>query len=164
MNRKIDRTLPFVFAPTCKVVAINYPENPHHPGSLEFCGDYWEHLLTEFFTDERFKNFGIFVDTDNGMTAKAIEVSFDYNTPDEIIQDICEEAIRYMSCKVKPEFDFAQIVTLNSKNPELAPWNGEFLTVMGLDEDNDIDDNGFKYLLRDKNHVTISAYQHELEA
>ena len=99
MNKKYDRTLPFVFAPSCNVVAINYPENPYHPGSLEFCGDYWEHLLTEFFTDERVKNFGIFVDTDNGMTAKAIEVSFDYSTPDEIIQDICEEAIRYMSCK-----------------------------------------------------------------
>ena len=159
MDRKIDRTLPFVFAPTCKVVAINYPENPYHPGSLEFCGDYWEHLLTEFFTQKRFSRFGVQVDTDNGMTAKAIEVCFAYETPDEIIKNICEEAIRYMDAKVHPIYKTGDIVVLISKDVEHQQWNGQKMTIVGLDEDNDIDDNGFKYLVKSQDGTIISVFE-----
>ena len=162
MSKKIDRTLPFVFAPTCKVVAINYPENPYHPGCLEFCGDYWEHLLTEFFRQDRFSRFIEGIDTENGMTAKAIEINFAYSTPDDIIQDICEEAVRYMSEKVKPQLSSGDYVVINSKRNEMKDWNGKAATVIGLDEENDIDDNGFKYLLRDKDGNMLTAYECEL--
>ena len=158
-----NRTLPFVFVPCCKVVSINYPENPDNPGCLEFCGDYWEHLLMKFFQQKRFLNFVEGFDIDNGMTAKAIEVSFAYSTPDHIIQDICEEAVRYMSIKTHPEFRRANVVTVNSTRAEIKSWNGREVFVLGLDEENDIDDNGFKYLLRDKTGITFTAYENELE-
>jgi hypothetical protein len=159
MKRRIDRTLPFVFKPQCKVVSIDYPEDPYKPGCLEFCGEHWEHFLMEFFTQKRFSRFGVYVDTENGMTAKAIEVSFAYDTPDEIIKDICEEAIQYMSTKVHPIYQPGESVVLISKDIEQQQWNGQKMTVIGLDEDNDIDENGFKYLLRAKDGTVISAFE-----
>lgn len=163
MKKRINRTLPFVFKPQCKVVSIDYPEDPHNPGCLEFCGEYWEHLLHEFFTQKRFSRFGVYVDTENGMTAKAIEVSFAYETPDEIIQNICEEAIRYMRAKIRPIYQSGESVVLVANDIELQKWNGQKLTVVGLDQDNDIDENGFKYLLRDSDGSVISAFEHNLD-
>ena len=36
------------------------------------------------------------VDLDTGMSADAVRISFKYDTPDEMIKEICEKAIEYM--------------------------------------------------------------------
>jgi hypothetical protein len=64
-----------------------------------------------------------------------------------------------MSAKVHPVYNPGESVILISNDIELQKWNGQKLTVVGLDQGNDIDENGFKYLLRDKDGTVISAFE-----
>lgn len=77
-----------------KEVSLMYPDSEERRYCLEYVFEEEElEKLCNFF-----KQYDCVwdVDTDVGMSADAIRVSFKYDTPDETIKEICEKAIDLM--------------------------------------------------------------------
>ena len=77
-----------------KTVALVYPDSKINPICLQYCFGFEESKKLYRFFDECDCVYDI--DTDVGMTANAIFVSFKYDTPDEVVKEICEKAIELM--------------------------------------------------------------------
>lgn len=77
-----------------KEVSLVYPDSEERRYCLEYIFEEEElEKLCDFF--KRY-NCVLDIDTDVGMSADAIRVSFKYDTPDEIVKEICKKAIEFM--------------------------------------------------------------------
>lgn len=165
MKRPRNRTLPLKFAPYAKVVCLNYPDNIEQPHCLEFCGTYWENLLDAFFRNnpEIYRHIH-YLDTDLGMTAGAIEIGFKYETTDELIEHICNQAIQMMQVATTPIFKVGQSALFKSAYLiHSKQYDGcEVIIKRLLTEDEcDIDMVGFGYEVETNGEI-FHAYQDEL--
>ena len=77
-----------------KEVSLVYPDSEERRHCLEYIFE--EEELEELCNF--FKQYDCVwdVDTYTGMSADAIRISFKYETPDEIVKEICEKAIEFM--------------------------------------------------------------------
>lgn len=164
MERPRNRTLPLKFAPYAKVVCLNYPDNIEKPNCVEFCGTHWEDLLDDFFRNnpEIYRHIH-YLDTDLGITAGAIEIGFKYETTDELIEHICNQAIQMMQVATTPIFKVGQSALFKTTQSDLVQYNNcEVIVKCLLTEDEcDIDEVGFMYEV-ETNGETFQAYQDEL--
>ena len=160
MKRPRNRTLPLKFEPLVKIVALQYPDNIEKRGCLEYCGSYWENLLDDFF---RKWECVCEIDTNVGMSADAIRVSFKYDTPDELIKEICNQAIQMMQVATTPMFKVGQSALFKTTQSDLLQYNDCEVIVKRLltEEECDIDYVGFMYEVT-TNGETFQAYQDEL--
>ncbi len=164
MKRPRNRTLPLIFEPYAKVVWLNYPDNIEKPHCLEFCGTHWEHLLCDFFiNNDEVYDLIHGIDTNMGMTAHAIEIAFKYDTPDNVIEEICNRAIQMMQVATTPIFKVGQSALFKTTQSDLLQYNDcEVIIKRLLTEDEcDIDEVGFMYEV-ETNGETFQAYQDEL--
>ena len=164
MKRPRNRSLPLTFEPYAKVVQLNYPDNIENPVCLEYCGSHWADLLDDFFrNNEEIYQHIHQLGTDLGMTAGAIEIYFKYDTPNELIEDICNKAIKMMQVATIPIFNGGQSAIFNTTQGDLVQYNGcEVIVRRLLTEDEcDIDEVGFMYEVS-VNGETFHAYQDEL--
>lgn len=88
INRKNKLSIDFY----CKEISLVYPDKDN---------TFLEYIFEEDELDKLYNFFNAYdcvldVDTDTGMTADAIRVSFKYDTPDEVVKEICEKAIEFM--------------------------------------------------------------------
>ena len=162
-DKKRDRTIPLKFAPYCKTVCLEYPM---HEGTnyLEYGGCYWEGILYNFLHDnEEIYAHIIELDTDVGMTADIIRISFKYETPDDVIENICNQAIQFMLKATQPAFSVGQTAIFNTHDSDLIQHNNSEVEIHRIltDEECDIDDVGFMYEVT-RNGEIFEAYQDEL--
>lgn len=165
MKKPINRTLPFKFEPYAKVVWLNYPDDTEDPNCLEFCGTHWEDLLFNFFiNNEEIHDFVIEVDTNMGMTNRAIEIHFRYYTSDEMIEHICNQAIEMMKVATQPKFKIGQLAIFQTHQSDLMIYNNCDVTIQRVltDDECDIDDVGFMYEVITFNGNVFQAFQDEL--
>jgi hypothetical protein len=95
INRKHKLSIDF----DCKNVSLVYPDRGKSKTYLEY-----------IFEDDELDKLSNFlnaydcvldVDLDTGMSSDAVRISFKYDTPDEIVKDICNKAIEFMwGCNV----------------------------------------------------------------
>lgn len=164
MKRPRNRTLPLTFKPYSKVVLLNYPDNIMNPACLEYCGTHWENLLYDFFrNNEEIYQHVYSLQTNLGMTAGAIEILFKYDTPDELIEEICNRAIQMMQVATTPMFKVGQSALFKTTQSDLLQYNNcEVIVKRLLTEDEcDIDEVGFMYEVT-TNGEAFQAYQDEL--
>lgn len=164
MKRSRNRTLPLTFEPYAKVVWLNYPDNIEAPHCLEFCGTHWEDLLYDFFrNNEEIYQHIHQLDTDLGMTAGAIEIHFKYDTPNELIEHICNQAIQMIQVAATPIFEVGQSALFKTNQSDLLQYNDceVFIKRLLTEDECDIDDVGFMYEV-EANGETFQAYQDEL--
>ncbi len=164
MKRARDRTLPLALERYAKVVFLNYPDNIENPGCLEYCGTHWENLLYDFFrNNEEIYNYIWQLGTDLGMTAGAIEIYFKYDTPDNIIEEICNQAIQMMREATQPIFKVGQSALFKTTQSDLIQHNNcEVIVKRLLTEDEcDIDEVGFIYEVETNGEI-FQAFQDEL--
>lgn len=164
MKRARDRTLPLKFEPYAKVVWLNYPDNIEHPNCLEYCGEHWANLLYDFFhNNEEIYDKIHQLDTDLGMTAGAIEIHFKYDTPEDVIEEICNQAIQFMLKAMQPAFKVGQTALFKTYDSDLLKHNNSEVVIQRIltDDECDIDDVGFMYEVSSNSEV-FQAYQDEL--
>ena len=164
MKRPRNRTLPLKFAPYAKVVVLEYPDNVVNPYCLEYTGTHWENLLYNFFrNNEKIYRHIYQLDTDLGMTAGAIEIYFKYETTDELIEHICNQAIKMMQEATTPKFKVGQKALFSTTQSDLVQHNGREVIVRRLltEDECDIDEVGFMYEV-ETNCEVFQAYQDEL--
>lgn len=164
MKRPRNRTLPLTFEPYAKVVWLNYPDNIENPNCLEFCGTHWEDLLSNFFiNNEEVYDLIHCIDTDMGMTARAIEIHFKYDTPDDVIKDICNRAIQMMQSATTPIFKVGQSALFKTTQSDLVQYNNCEVIIKRLptEDECDIDEVGFMYEVETNGEI-FQAYQDEL--
>ena len=93
INRKQKLSISF----DCKNVSLVYPDK--NKINLEYIFEDDELGKLSSFFDAY--DCIVDIDTDTGMTADAIRLSFKYDTPDEVVKEICEKAIEFMwGCNV----------------------------------------------------------------
>lgn len=164
MKRERNRTLPLKFAPYAKVVCLDYPDNIEKPYCLEFCGTHWANLLDDFFRNnpEIYQHIHQ-LDTNLGMTAGAIEIYFKYDTTDELIEHICNQAIQMMQNATQPIFKGGQSALFKTTQSDLIQYNDREVIVNRLltEDECDIDEVGFMYEVTVNGEV-FQAYQDEL--
>ena len=160
MKRPRNRALPLTFKPYAKLVALQYPDNIENPIFLEYCGTHWDNLLYDFF-DKQECVCGF--EENVGMTADAIQVYFEYDTPDDVIEEICNQAIQMMQVATKPIFRVGQSALFKTTQSDLIQYDDcEVIVKRLLTEDEcDIDEVGFMYEV-ETNGETFQAYQDEL--
>lgn len=83
-----------------KEVSLVYPDADENKTYLQY-------VFEEAEEDKLYRFFKAYdcivdVDTDTGMTADAIRLSFKYDTPDETIKEICNKAIEMMWDEYQP--------------------------------------------------------------
>lgn len=164
MKRPRNRTLPLKFSPYAKVVCLDYPDNIEKPNCLEFCGTHWENLLDDFFRNNpKIYQHIHYIDTDLGMTAGAIEIGFKYDTTDELIEHICNQAIQMMQIATQPIFVIGARAFFSTTQSDLMKYNGYEVIIKRLltEDECDIDEVGFMYEV-ETNGETFQAYQDEL--
>ena len=164
MKRPRNRNLPLTFEPYAKVVWLNYPDNIECPNCLEYCGDRWASLLYDFFrNNEEIYDLIWSLDTDMGMTAHAIEIHFKYDTPNDVIEDICNQAIQFVLKETQPKFKVGQTVLFKTTQSDLVQYNGCKVIVNRLltDDECDIDEVGYMYEVTADSEV-FQVYQDEL--
>ena len=161
MKRQRNRNLPLKFEPYAKTVSLHYPDNIEDPNLLEYCGTHWENLLTDFFSKQECV---IETNTNNGITSQAIEISFEYNTSDEMIQLICEQAILFILKATQPKFTKGSIATFTTAQSDLMQYDNEEVTIQKtLSEDEcDIDEVGYMYEVMNFNGQKFHAFEDEL--
>lgn len=164
MKRPRNRNLPLTFEPYAKVVWLNYPDNIENPDCLEYCGEMWENLLYDFFrNNEEIYDLIWELDTDMGMTARAIEIHFKYDTADDVIEDICNQAIQFVLKATQPKFKVGQSVLFKTAQSDLMQYNNREVVVRRLltDDECDIDEVGYMYEVAYYDAI-FQAYQDEL--
>ena len=164
MKRPRNRNLPLTFEPYAKVVWLNYPSNIEKPHCLEYCGTHWANLLYDFFHNIAEVYDTIWqLETNLGMTAGAIEIYFKYDTPDNVIEHICNQAIQMMQSATQPIFKVGQSALFKTTQSDLVQYNDcEVIVKRLLTEDEcEIDEVGFMYEV-ETNGETFQAYQDEL--
>jgi hypothetical protein len=164
MKRPRNRTLPLTFEPYAKVVWLNYPDNIEKPHCLEYCGPHWENLLYDFFrNNEEIYQHIHSLETNLGMTAGAIEIHFKYDTPNELIENICNRAIQMMQSATQPIFVIGARAFFDTTQSDLIKYNGREVIIKRLltEDECDIDEVGFMYEV-ETNGETFQAYQDEL--
>ena len=164
MKRPRNRNLPLTFEPYAKVVWLNYPDNIECPNCLEYCGDRWASLLYDFFrNNEEIYDLIWSLDTDMGMTAHAIEIHFKYDTPNDVIEDICNQAIQFVLKETQPKFKVGQTVLFKTTQSDLVQYNGCKVIINRLltDDECDIDEVGYMYEVTADSEV-FQVYQDEL--
>lgn len=164
MKRPRNRTLPLKFEPYAKVVLLNYPDNIVNPTYLEYSGTHWENLLYDFFrNNEEIYQHIHSLETNLGMTAGAIEIHFKYDTSNELIEEICNKAIRMMQVATQPIFKVGQSALFKTTQSDLVQHNDREVIVKRLltEDECDIDEVGFMYEV-ETNGETFQAYQDEL--
>ena len=161
MKRERKRDLPLKFKPYSKTVSLHYPDNIKDSSLLEYCGTHWENLLTDFF---RKQDCVIDTDTNNGMTSQAIEISFKYDTPDEVIEVICNQAIQLILDASQPKFVNGSMAIFTTTQSDLMLYNGQEVTILRtLSEDEcDIDEVGYMYKVINVNGNIFEAFEDEL--
>ena len=161
MKKTKNRNLPLKFEPYSKVVSLHYPDNVENPKLLEYSGTHWENLLTDFF---RKQDCVIDTDTNNGMTSQAIEISFKYDTPDEVIEVICNQAIQLILDASQPKFVNGSMAIFTTTQSDLMLYNGQEVTILRtLSEDEcDIDEVGYMYKVINVNGNIFEAFEDEL--
>lgn len=161
MSRARNRNLPLKFKTYAKTVSLHYPDNIEDSNLLEYCGTHWENLLTEFF---RKQECVIETDTNNGMTSQAIEISFKYDTSDEIIEVICNQAIQLILDAAQPKFTEGSIATFTTSQSDLLQYDNETVIIQRtLSEDEcDIDEVGYMYEVMNFNGNNFQAFEDEL--
>ena len=164
MKRPRNRTLPLEFESYAKVVWLNYPDNIEKPHALEYCGPMWENALYDFFRNNKEIADLIWqIDTDMGMTAQAIEIHFKYDIPDDVIEDICNQAIQFVLKETQPKFKVGQIALFRTTQSDLMQYNNREVIVRRLltDDECDIDEVGYMYEVAHYDAI-FQAYQDEL--
>ena len=164
MKRPRNRNLPLTFEPYAKVVWLNYPDNIECPNCLEYCGDRWASLLYDFFrNNEEIYDLIWSLDTDMGMTAHAIEIHFKYDIPNDVIEDVCNQAIQFVLKETQPKFKVGQTVLFKTTQSDLVQYNGCKVIVNRLltDDECDIDEVGYMYEVTADSEV-FQVYQDEL--
>lgn len=161
MKRTRNRNLPLKFEPYSKKVSLHYPDNIEDSSLLEYCGTHWENLLQYFF---RSYDCVLETDTNNGMTSQAIEISFKYDTSDEIIKFICNQAIQFLLEATKPKFTNGSVALFTTSQTELRQYDNEEVTVQRLlsEDECDIDEVGYMYEVIDLNGNKFQAFEDEL--
>ena len=144
-----------------KTVSLHYPDNIEDPNLLEYCGTHWENLLTDFF---RKQDCVIDTDTNNGMTSQAIEVSFKYDTPDEMIEVICNQAIQLVLDASQPNFIIGSIAIFTTTQSDLKQYDGQEVTIQRIlsEEECDIDEVGYMYEVMNFNGNKFQVFEDEL--
>ena len=165
MKRPRNRTLPLKFAPQAKLVCLEYPNATHRPYALEYCGPHWENLLFDFFYNNKEIREHLYdiPDIDVGFTNDAIRISFKYDTPNEVIEEICNRAIQMMQIATQPIFKVGQSALFKTTQSDLLQYNDrEVIVKRVLTEDEcDIDEVGFMYEVT-TNGETLQAFEDEL--
>ena len=164
MKRPRNRNLPLQFEPYAKVVWFNYPDNIEKPYALEYCGPMWTNALEDFFRNNKEISDLIWqLDTDMGMTAQAIEIHFKYDTPDDVIQDICTQAIQFVLKETQPKFNVGQTALFKTTQSDLVQYDNREVIVRRLltDDECDIDEVGYMYEVAYYDAI-FQAYQDEL--
>ena len=161
MKRTPQRNIPLKFDSYYKVVSLHYPDDIEGYCTLEFCGTHWENLLQKFFKE---KQEVIETDCNNGLTSQAIEIFFKYETPDETIKTICEQAIDFILKATIPKFTKGMVVTFNTTQSNLLQYNNQDVTIQRLlsEEECDIDEVGYMYEVMNFNGNKFQAFQDEL--
>lgn len=161
MTDFIDRSKPLIFAPLGKIVCLEYPRTDTNPFCIEYYGTHWENILSNFFNKQECV---CQVDTDVGMTADAIRVTFKYDTPDDTIKEICNQAIQTIQKAAQPSFKIGQTVLFQTTQSDLIKHNNSFVTIQRLlsDEECDIDDVGYMYEVKTENGDVFQAFEDEL--
>ena len=88
INRKQKLSISF----DCKNVSLVYPDKDKI--HLEYIFD--DDELKKLYDYLKSYHCVLDVDLDTGMTADAVRISFKYDTPDEVVKEICEETIEFM--------------------------------------------------------------------
>ena len=164
MKRPRNRTLPLKFAPYAKVVVLEYPDNIVNPIYLEYSGTHWENLLYDFFrNNEKIYRHIHQLGIDLGMTAGAIEIYFKYETTDELIEYICNQAIQMMQEATTPKFKVGQTALFKTTQSDLVQYNDSEVIVRRLlaEDECDIDEVGYMYEVAYYDAI-FQAYQDEL--
>ena len=161
MLRTRNRSIPLKFEPYSKVVSLHYPDNIEDSNLLEYCGTHWENLLTDFF---RKQDCVVDTDTNNGMTSQAIEISFKYDTSDEVIEVICNQAIQLILDASQPKFVNGSMAIFTTTQSDLILYNNQEVTILRtLSEDEcDIDEVGYMYKVINVNGNIFEAFEDEL--
>lgn len=161
MKRTRQRNLPLKFEPYSKTVSLHYPDNVEDSNLLEYSGTHWENLLKYFF-----RSFDCVLDTDtnNGMTSQAIEISFKYNTSDEMIEVICNQAIQFILEATKPKFTKGTVVLFTTSQTDLQQYDNKEVTIQRIlsEDECDIDEVGYMYEVMDFDGNKFQAFQDEL--
>ena len=161
MKRTRQRNLPLKFESYSKTVSLHYPDNVEDSNLLEYSGTHWENLLKYFF-----RSFDCVLDTDtnNGMTSQAIEISFKYNTSDEMIENICNQAIQFMLKATEPKFTKGTVVLFTTSQTDLQQYDNKEVTIQRIlsEDECDIDEVGYMYEVMDFDGNKFQAFQDEL--
>ena len=159
--RARNRNLPLKFEPYAKTVSLHYPDNIEHPNLLEYCGTHWENLLVNFFEKQKCV---VNTDTNNGMTSQAIEISFKYETSDDMIEEICNQAIQLILQASRPKFKVGSAATFTTTQSDLIQYDGQGVTIQRIlsEDECDIDEVGFMYEVMNFNGNKFQAFEEEL--
>ena len=102
--------------------------------------------------------------TNNGMTSQAIEVFFKYDTPDEVIEVICNQAIQLVLDASQPKFTKGSMATFITTQSDLMLYNNQEVTILRtLSEDEcDVDEVGYMYKVINVNGNIFEVFEDEL--
>lgn len=161
MKRTRNRNLPLKFEPYSKKVSLHYPDNIEDASLLEYCGTHWENLLQYFF---RSYDCVLETDTNNGMTSQAIEISFKYDTSDEMIEVICNQAIQFILGATTPKFTKGTVALFTTSQTDLLQYDNKEVTIQRIlsEDECDIDEIGYMYEVMDFDGNKFQAFQDEL--
>lgn len=165
MKRPRNRALPLKFEPYAKVIYLNYPDNIENPCALEYCGERWANLLYDFFRNNaEIYDLILQLDTDLGMTNGAIEVYFKYDTPNDVIEDICNKAIQFVLKETQPKFKVGQAALFKTTDDDLMTYNNCGVIVKRLltEDECDIDEVWYMYEVMAVDGKTFQVYEDEL--
>lgn len=161
MKRERKRDLPLKFEPYSKTVSLHYPDNIEDSSLLEYSGTHWENLLVNFFKKQ---DCVIKTDTNNGMTPQAIEVVFNYDTPDEVIEVICNQAIQLILDATEPKFIVGSRAIFTTTQSDLKQYDGQEVTIQRIlsEDECDIDEVGYMYEVIGFNGNIFQVFEDEL--
>lgn len=98
-----------------------------------------------------------------GMTAHVIEIHFKYDTPDDVIEDICNQAIQFVLKETQPKFKVGQTALFQTTQSDLLQHNNREVVIRRLltEDECDIDEVGYMYEVSYYDAI-FQAYQDEL--
>ena len=156
-----DRSQPLTYRPLSKMVCLEYPDNSEYPNCLAYCGTYWEDKLYNFFDGNEYV---CEIDTNVGMTNVAIYVGFKYDTPDEVVKEICEQAIQMIEKAKQPKFKVGEGTFFATGQRDFMVYNHQKVTIQRIltDDECDIDMVGFKYEVKACDGNVFEAFEDDL--